>query len=264
MDFIIKALLAGIGISLVAGPLGSLMIWRRMSYFGETLAHSTLLGASFAILVNINLYFGLISICMLVAVMLSALSRQKNLAIDAILGILSHTALALGLILATSIKGIKVDLLSYLFGDILSVNNNDLILISAIVAGIFVVLIKMWRVLLAATVQEEIAKVEGINIELVKLIFILLLSIVFAVAMKLIGVLLITALLIIPASSARQFTNSPEQMAVAASIVGAISVVFGLIVSINLDWPVGPAIVVCAAGMFILSFIYATNKNRSY
>lgn len=263
MNFLVKALLAGITISIVAGPLGSLMIWRRMSYFGETLAHSTLLGASFALLINVNMYVGLLVICMLVAVMLSILSRQKNLATDAILGILSHTALAAGLIMATSINGIKIDLLSFLFGDILSINNSDLILILTVVVIVFCILARMWRLMLASTVQEDIAKVEGIKTDLVGLVFILLLAMVFAVAMKLIGVLLITALLIIPASSARQLADSPEKMAFLASLIGAACVCCGLLISINLDWPVGPAIVMCASAVFCLSFLYDSYKTRS-
>lgn len=264
LDFIARALLAGIGIALVAGPLGSLIVWRRMANFGDTLAHSTLLGVCLALLLSINLYIGLIGVCVLVACALAGLSSQKHLANDTILGILAYTTLALGLIVATFLQGVRVDLLGYLYGDILAVNETDLAWIYGLDILVLLVLTKLWRSLLSMTVHEDLARVEGVSIAKVKWTLMIMMALVFAIAMKLIGILLITALLIIPASGARQFAKTPEQMAILASILGMIAVLAGILVSVYWDWPTGPAIVVMSAVIFVVSwggkFLVRTQK----
>lgn len=252
-DFMLRACLAGVMICLVAGPLGSLMTWRRMSYFGDTLAHSTLLGVSIAVLLNINLYIGLIIICLLVAMLLMSLAKTDWLGQDSLLSILSHTTLALGLIVVTSIKGARVDLLGYLYGDILAVSMPDIYWISAVIILVFLALARLWPALLAITIHEDLAKVEGVAVASTKLAFVLMLALVFAVGMKIIGVLLLMSLFIIPAATARRFAINPEGMAILASILGCVSVVVGLLSSLRFDIPTGPAIVVTASGIFLLS-----------
>ncbi len=263
LDFIARAMVAGVGIALVSGPLGSIMVWRRMANFGDALAHSTLLGLCFALLLNIHVYIGLVSICIVVASFLALFSRRQHLANDTILCMLAYTTLALGLILATVLPGIRVDLLGYLYGDILAVNPQDLIWIYSVDAIVLLTLCKIWRSVLSMTVHEDLAKVEGVSVARIQWILIVLMAIVFAVAMKLIGILLITALLIIPASTARQIAKTPEQMAIIASLVGAISVCLGIGISSHWDWPAGPAIVVVNMGMFILSTIFARVAAKS-
>ncbi|HSX20842.1 MAG TPA: metal ABC transporter permease [Gammaproteobacteria bacterium] len=255
LDFTTRALMAGLGIAILAGPLGSLMIWRRMAYFGDTLAHSTLLGISLALLMHLNIYFGLVTISLIIAGILAALSKQKWLASDAILGILSHTTLAVGLVAATAIQGVRVDLLSYLYGDILAVNLEDLIYIGCVMIIVAAVLWRLWRWLLAATIHNDLAQVEGVPVNVANWAFIILLALVFAVAIKLVGVLLITALLIIPASAARRFARTPELMIGIASLFGCVAVVLGFWASMQWDWPTGPAIVVAAAGLFGFSLL---------
>jgi len=253
LDFVQRALIAGIGIAILAGPLGSLMLWRRMAYFGDTLAHSTLLGISLALLLHINIYTGLVTVCLLVACLLAGLTKQKWLASDAILGILSHTTLAIGLITATAIRGVRVDLLSYLYGDILSVNLQDIAWIFLVAIVVMLLLWRLWRWLISATIHVDLARTEGVPVEFTSWSLIIMLALVFAVAIKLVGVLLITALLIIPASAARKFAKTPEMMVVIASVFGCLAVISGLWASLNWDWPTGPAIVVAAASIFVLS-----------
>lgn len=253
LDFVYRALIAGVGIAIMAGPLGSLMLWRRMAYFGDTLAHSTLLGISLALLLHINIYTGLVSVCLFVACLLAGLTRQKWLASDAILGILSHTTLAIGLITATAIRGVRVDLLSYLYGDILSVNLQDIAWIYLVVVTVLLLLWRLWHWLISATIHTDLARTEGVPVEFTSWSLIIMLALVFAVAIKLVGVLLITALLIIPASAARRFAKTPESMVVIASVFGCIAVGLGFWASLVWDWPTGPSIVVAAAGIFILS-----------
>jgi len=257
LDFMTQAVLAGTGTALVAGPLGSIIVWRRMANFGDALAHSTLLGLCFSLLLKIHVYIGLTSVCVIVACFLALFSRQNRLANDTILSILAYTMLAIGLILATIIKGIRVDLLSYLYGDILSVNQTDLWWIYGVDVIVFLALIKIWSPILSMIIQEDLAKVEGVPVVAIHWTLVLLMAIVFAVAMKLVGILLITALLIIPASAARQIARTPEQMAVFASLLGILAVYGGIQISFQWDWPAGPAIVVVAMAIFIASIAIA-------
>ena len=263
LDFMMRGMIAGIGVALVAGPLGSIVVWRRMANFGDALAHSTLLGLCFSLLFNIHLYIGLTTVCMVVAGVLGLLALQRQLANDTILCILAYTTLAIGLILATVLKGIRIDLLGYLYGDILAVNHIDLMWIFSVDIVVFLTLFKIWNRILSITVHQDLAKIEGVPVAAVQWSLIFLLAIVFAVAMKLVGVLLITALLIIPASAARQLTKSPEQMAIVASGAGVLSVFLGMSISSDWDWPAGPAIVVVASLLFLISLGIAWWKNQS-
>ena len=258
LNFLIKSTIAGVGIALIAGPLGSIIVWRRMANFGDALAHSTLLGLCFALLLNIHVYIGLTSGCIAVACLLTLLARQQHLANDTILCMLAYTTLAVGLILATLLQDVRIDLLGYLYGDILAVSNIDLIWIYSVDAIAFLILIKSWRQILSITVHEDLAKVEGISVSKFKWIVIILMAIVFAVSMKLVGILLITALLVIPASSARQIAKTPEQMAAYASLIGAMAVCLGIVISYYWDWPAGPAIVVVSMVIFIITFAIAS------
>jgi zinc transport system permease protein len=252
-DFLLRALLAGIGVALVAGPLGAFVVWRKMAYFGDTLAHAALLGVALGFLLNINSNLGVVVVCVLLAVILVALQQQRRLASDTLLGILAHTTLSLGLIALAFMETLRIDLMSYLFGDILAVGAADLYWIFASTALALTVLLIIWRPLLAITVHEELAQVEGVPVTWVRLALMLLIAIVIAVAMKVVGILLITSLLIIPAATARSLARTPEQMAILAAVFGSIAVSGGLFTSLQWDLPAGPAIVVCAALLFFLS-----------
>jgi len=253
IDFIEKAFLAGSGIALIAGPLGSWIVWRRMTNFGDALGHSTLLGVCFAWLLNINLYWGLVAVGILLAGLLTAFSNQKQITNDSLLTILAQTALSLGLVLSICLPEVRIDLLGYLYGDILAVEPNDLLWIAAVNCIGFPTLIYLWPSLLSMTLHEDIARVEGVRIVQTKWSLVLLITAVFAIAMRLVGALLITALLIIPASTARQFAKTPEQMAGLASVLGIIAVGLGILLSERWDWPTGPAIVLSSFSLFILA-----------
>ncbi|GGA97836.1 membrane protein [Brucella endophytica] len=254
-DFFVRALIAGVGLALTTGPLGCFIIWRRMAYFGDTMAHSALLGVALAFFFDINLMIGVFAVALLIAVLLLFLQRRESLSTDSLLGILSHSTLALGLVMVAFMTWIRVDLLGFLFGDILSVSKSDIAFIYG--GGLFVLLVMawLWRPLLAATVNEDIAEAEGLYPDYSRMIFMLLMALVIAIAMKIVGILLITALLIIPAATARRFSSTPEQMAVFASLLGAVAVIGGLFGSLHFDTPSGPSIVVAALGVFILSLL---------
>ncbi len=257
-SFIITALLAGIGIAIISGPIGSLMIWRRMTYFGDTLAHATLLGVSIATLLNINIYYGLIATCLLIAALLTIIASDKKFTNDTILSILSHTILSLGLISITLSKNanVRIDLLGYLYGDILSINNLDLIYIYLIDIIVLASLTFLWDKLVLITIHKELAITEGINETKIKWIFTLLISLIFAITIRLVGVLLINALLIIPSAIAKTWAKSPTHMAILGSIFGCITIILGILASLIWDVPTGPAIVISAAILFLLSRWY--------
>lgn len=252
-DFLLYALLAGLGVALVAGPLGSFAVWRRMAYFGDTLAHSALLGVTFGLLLDINLNVAVALGCLLLALTLVALQQNRFLATDTLLGILSHSTLALGLVTVSLFSESRVDLLAYLFGDILSANITDVITIWIISLSVIGLLVWLWRPLLAITVHEELAQVEGVPVTAVRTGLMLLMALVIAIAMKVVGVLLITALLIIPAAASRRLTHTPEQMAIVAGLLGSIAVTLGLFASFVWDSPAGPAIVLAATTLFVLT-----------
>jgi zinc transport system permease protein len=252
-DFILRALLAGIGVAAVAGPLGSFVVWRRMAYFGDTLAHSALLGVAFGFLVGIEPTASVIAVCLGLALLLVALQQQRRLATDTLLGIMSHGALSLGLVTISFIETVRVDLMVYLFGDILAVTRVDLGWIWGGGAVALLGLAFLWRPLLRMTLHEELARVEGVPTALVRLGFMLLVALVIATAMKIVGVLLITSMLILPAATARRVARSPEAMAVGAALVGALAVSGGLAASLAWDTPTGPSIVLIASIFFALS-----------
>jgi zinc transport system permease protein len=252
-DFLLYALLAGLGVALVAGPLGSFAVWRRMAYFGDTLAHSALLGVTFGLLLDVNLNIAVAIGCLLLALLLVALQQNRFLATDTLLGILSHSTLALGLVTVSLFSDSRIDLLAYLFGDILSSNLTDVITIWVVSVSVIGLLLLIWRPLLAITVHEELAQVEGVPVTAVRTGLMLLMALVIAIAMKVVGVLLITALLIVPAAASRRLTHTPEHMAVVASLLGCSAVGMGLTASFLWDSPAGPSIVLAATSLFILT-----------
>jgi len=254
-DFVLRALLAGVLIAIVCGPLGCFIVWRRMAYFGDTMSHSALLGVALGLALEMNITLGIIAICIAIALLLFSLQHQQRLATDTLLGIFAHASLSLGLVALSFMEGIRVDLMAYLFGDVLAVTHADLWLIG--IGGVIVLamLLGMWRSLLAMTVNADLAAAEGVPVVWVRLGFMLLIALVIAVAMKIIGILLITSLLIIPAATARRFSQTPEQMALTAAVLGIVAVAMGLGASLQWDSPSGPSIVVAATVLFMLSLL---------
>lgn len=252
-DFFLRALMGGVGVALMAGPLGCFIVWKRLAYFGDTLAHAALLGVTLGFLWDINVVLAVFAGSVLLSFSMLALQRT-SLPSDTLLGLLSHSTLAIGLVALGFMTWIRVDLMGLLFGDILSIAMMDILVIWGGNLIVLIVLFYIWRGLFVATVSKDIAIAEGMRPEQANAIFMLLMALVIAVSIKIVGVLLITALLIIPAAAARPFARSPEQMAVIASLIGVISVIFGLLASFNLDTPSGPSIVVVALIMFCVGF----------
>ena len=254
-DFFFRALLGGIGVAIVAGPVGCFIIWRRLAYFGDTLSHSALLGVAMALLLELNITLSVFFISLIVSLLLLLLQKRASLSSDALLGLLAHATLAVGLVVLAFMTWVRVDLMGFLFGDILAVTTNDLAVIWFGGLAVLIGLSFIWRRLFAATVNYELAKAEGAKPDFTNIVFMVLVAAVIAVSMKLVGVLLITALLIIPAATARRFSASPEHMAIIAAVIGALSVFVGLNSSLQWDTPAGPSIVVAALAGFIISVL---------
>ncbi len=249
-SFLLRAVLAGIGVALAAGPLGCFIVWRRMAYFGDTLSHAGLTGVALGLLIGIGPTLGMAVVGAAAGVLLLLLQRQRRIPADTLLGILSHAALACGLIAMSFMDKVRVDLFGYLFGDILAVGWSDV----AVVYGGGVLVLGMlalhWRALITLTVHEDMAGAEGVAVARTRFVFTLMIALAVAAALKIVGVLLVTAMLIIPAAAARPLARSPEAMAVCASLAGSLAVAGGLAASLAWDLPSGPAIVACAVLLF--------------
>ena len=251
-DFIWRAWLGGLGVAILCGPLGCLVVWQRMAYFGATLAHAALLGIALGLALSWPLQLAILGVSLAVSMLLLSLGDNRFIASDTLLGIIAHGALALGLVLLAFLPGVQLDLHGYLFGDILAIGRADLGWIFGGGCAVLLALIKIWRPLLALVIQRDLALVAGVQARRIRAVFFVLLSLVVAVAMQVVGLLLIVSLLIIPAATARYFARSPEAMAGLAIVFGGLAVSGGLGLSLGSDAPTGPAVVTIAALLFAL------------
>ena len=251
-DFLLRALLGGLGVALVAGPLGCFVVWRRMAYFGDATAHAAVLGVALALATDLPIGLGTLTVALAMAVTVAGLSA-RGWAMDTTLGVLAHSALAFGLVAVSFFPTVRTDLSSYLFGDILAVSRPELGIVWLGSLVVLALLAWRWQALLTATLSEDLAHAAGSNPDRERLVLVLALALVVAIALKIVGALLIAAMLIIPAAAARSFARTPEAMAVAAIAIGAASGIGGLGLSLWQDTPAGPSIIVVAAAMFALT-----------
>ncbi|MBD9525615.1 iron chelate uptake ABC transporter family permease subunit [Paracoccus sp. PAR01] len=254
-DFMIRALLAGLGLVLATGTLGSIVVWRRMAYFGDSTAHAAILGVALSFAFALPFYLGTLAVAVAMALAVAWLSARGQ-GVDTVLGVISHSALAAGLVAVSFVPSLRVNLESYLFGDILAVSRADLIWIWSGAILVLGLLIWRWQRVVTASVNEELALASGISPERERLILSLALAIVVAIAIRIVGALLISALLIIPAAAARGFSRTPEQMAGSATLIGALAVICGLWGSLTFDTPAGASIVVISAAFYALSLVF--------
>ena len=257
----VRATLAGIGVALAAAPLGCFVVWRRMAYFGEATAHAAMLGIALSLALNISIFLGALVVAVIMAWIVTQLSRRK-FAMDTLLGVFSHASLAIGLVVVSFLAGIRLDLMAYLFGDILAVSRLDLAVIWSGVVLVIGLIFWRWAALLTATINEELAYANGLNPRQEQLFLSLALGVTIAVAIKVVGVLLIVSMLIIPAAAARNFVRTPEAMVISTAIICSVSALVGLRGAYIFDTPPGPSIVCIAFALFILSTIIGFIKAR--
>lgn len=255
LDILFPAWLAGILLSLITAPLGAFVVWRKMAYFGDTLSHSALLGVALGIFLHINPYIAVILMTIVLALLLVWLEHRTSYSVDTVLGIIAHTALSLGVITIALLDNVRVDLMSYLFGDLLAIGYDDVWFIGIGVAIIAAILAFFWKQFLSITISPELAQIEGLNVARLRLLLMILTALTIALSMKFVGALIITSLLIIPSATARRFVRTPEAMVVIAILFSGLAVTGGLWLSSLKDTPAGPSVVVCSGIIFAVSLL---------
>ena len=246
---------AGVLLTLVTGPLGSFIVWRRMSAFGDTLCHASLLGLAIGIALNVNPFYTVLCLLLLISSVIIFLEHISCFSLDTILGIITYSTLSLGMIIVSFMsENTKISITNYFFGDLLKITFSDLIIIILLIIVVLFILIWNWKRMLFLTINSELAYVDGINITKIRLIFILITALTIAVSIKFIGSLVIAALLVIPAATAQKFAMSPENMAYIAILISILGVTSGMILSYFLNIPSNPSIVLFLSFLFLLSF----------
>jgi len=259
-EIIFPAWLAGILLSFITAPLGAFVVWRKMAYFGDTLSHSALLGVALGIFFQINPYIAILTLTLILAITMVWLENNTQFSVDTLLGIIAHSCLSLGVITVQLLQNVRVDLMGYLFGDLLAVNFDDLIYIGVGVVVVLSLLLYFWRPLISTTVSPELAQVEGINVKRMRFILMILTALTIALSMTFVGALIITSLLIIPAATARRFARTPESMAMIAVIISIIAVSLGLTLSALYNTASGPSVVVASSVLFLFSLLKKENS----
>ncbi|MDU8924275.1 zinc ABC transporter permease subunit ZnuB [Pasteurellaceae bacterium LIM206] len=254
-EIIFPAWLTGILLSLITAPLGAFVVWRKMAYFGDTLSHSALLGVALGIFLDINPYLSILILTLILAVIMVMMESNTQFSADTLLGIIAHSCLSLGVVTVGLLQNVRVDLMGYLFGDLLAVSYEDLFYIGIGVVIVIITLLYFWKPLISTTVSPELAQVEGINIRKMRFILMILTALTIALSMKFVGALIITSLLIIPAATARRFSHTPESMALIAIVISMIAVSMGLTLSAFYNTSAGPSVVICAALLFLFSLL---------
>lgn len=270
-------LIAPLVLAVIAGPVGCLIVWRRMAYFGDAIAHSALLGVAVGLFIGFAPNIGVALISAFFAVLLVYLQHRRKLSIDTLLGILAHGALALGLLLVfwSAVEtghGVhneaehKIDphqlLETYLLGSLenISMHQNITLIIGAIVIGIILKLI--WEPLILMTLNMDLAKAEGVPTLRLQYIMMGIMTSLVVMGMQITGVLFITSLLIIPAAAARQISTTPEKMIIWAIIFAFSGVSIGYLASKLADLPPGPAIISTLTTIFIISLLISIFLRR--
>lgn len=260
-DFMVRALLAGVGVALASAPLGCFVVWRRMAYFGEATAHAAVLGVALSLLLQISVFGGVLGVALVMAALVAHLSERGH-TMDTLLGVSAHAAIAVGLVSISLLEGVRVDLMAYLFGDILAVGRGDLAVIWGGATLVLGLMWWRWSALLTATLNPDLAWAAGLNPKREQMVLTLALALVVAVAIKVVGALLIVSMLIIPAAAARGLSSTPERMALLAAAAAGLSVLIGLRAALIWDTPAGPSIVCAAALIFAVSALGGLLRPR--
>jgi zinc transport system permease protein len=259
--FILRAFLAAVGLAVIAAPMGCVVVWRRMSYVGETLAQVGLLGVALGLAARIDLTLAVVVAAVVAAGTLVLIGRQRMVPLDSALGLMHHATLSLGIVAIAVAKGPAIDLMSYLFGDVFAVTGSDLVWIYAGGAGVLSLVLYLWTPLLRLSLHDDLAIAEGVDPRL-RAAFDLLLAVVIAIAMKIVGILLVMAFLVVPAVAARPASETPERMAILAAAVAILSVVIGLWLSLSSDIPGGPSIVIAMCAIAAISLLAGSRRQR--
>ncbi len=246
--FLIYSIFTGIAIAASLCPLGCVVLWRRMPYFGDAISHSAVLGIVLGLMLNIDTTIGIMFVSILFSFLLISM---KDLVSNVMVVIISYSFLALGLfLLPFLVENTQVDIFSYLFGDILLVGMHEIVVI--LISSILVLcwLYFRWQKLLILAINKEMAYVDGINTRKIDLEFFLVTAFMIAISIKIVGVMLIAAMLVVPAAAARNISRSPSGMLLKSIMFGGVSVSLGIYASYIMDSPSGPSIVLASVVLF--------------
>ena len=260
-DFLLYAYIAGILVAILTGPLGVFVAWQRLSFFGHTLAHSALIGVALGLFLEIDVILAVALVSTILTSLLSIIYARKSLSRETWMAIIAHGSLAISLVLISLFPEAQRYVLTYLFGDILALNINDIGNLIVMTGLSLLGLYYLWTPLLRVTIHEGIARVEGVSVFWIRTAFMVLVALVISLSLKVLGGLLMTAMLIVPAATARRFAFSPEQMAILASVFGVFSVILGITGAQMMDTPPTATIVVCSLGLFVLSRILIRRQD---
>lgn len=255
IELLLPALLTGLLLSFITAPLGAFVVWRKMAYFGDTLSHAAILGVAMGLFLDINPYLAILTFTLLITLFIVYLEEQATFAVDTLLGIIAHSALSLGIVTVTLLQNVRVDLMAYLFGDLLAMMWLEVAWIGLGVVVIGGLLLWAWKPMLSMTISPALAQVEGVNIKRYRFLLMLLTALTIALSMKFVGALIITSLLIIPSATARRFAKTPEQMVFIAILCSQVAVCLGLTLSAFYNTPAGPSVVLGASGLFLMSLL---------
>lgn len=259
--FMMRAALAGVGLALACAPLGCFVVWRRMAYYGDATSHAALLGVALSLALSLPMLPAIVAVSLAMAAAVGALGTRHSA--DTALGVLAHSALAAGLVAVSFVQGVRTDLSAYLFGDILAVTRGDLLTIWAGAAAVLALMAWRWSALLLATLSPGMAVAAGLRPAREQWALNLALALVVAAGIKIVGALLISAMLILPAAAARPLSRTPEGMAVLTALMGAAGSIGGLIVAWRVDTPTGPTIVCAVAALFLVSTLAGGRRGRA-
>jgi len=254
-DFLVRSILAGLMMVSIAAPMGCLMVWQRLAFLSDTLGHAAVLGVGIGLLLEVNPMFGVLAVVILIVFSLSQVANFNNALSETTLAIISHTGLAGGLILLGALPPNSVSLEAILFGNLLSTTRLDLLMILVTTLILLFLLIRHWRPFVALSVSREIAQAEGISVRKEQFLMYLMIALLVAVLMKVMGVLLIAAMLVIPTTSARLLSRNPEQMVLMSGVFGVLSLAGGIASSFHLDWQTGPSIVLSATMFLVIALL---------
>jgi zinc transport system permease protein len=254
-DFLVRSILAGLMMVSIAAPMGCLMVWQRLAFLSDTLGHAAVLGVGIGLLLEVNPMFGVLAVVILIVFSLSQVANFNNALSETTLAIISHTGLAGGLILLGALPSNSVSLEAILFGDLLATTRADLLMILLTTLILLILLLRHWRPFVALSVSREIAQAEGISVRKEQFLMYMMIALLVAVLMKVMGVLLIAAMLVIPTTSARLLSHNPEKMVFFSAVFGILSLAGGITSSFQFDWQTGPSIVLSATAFLIITLL---------
>jgi len=253
--FIQRALIASLIVGILCPFVGNFVVLRKMSFFSDAISHSAFAGIAVGALLGIDLSLSSLVVAILIAFFIAFLSEKTTLSHDTIIGIAFSGSIATGILIIGMLKGYRMDVFTFLFGDILAITRTDLVLlllICIISIGVLTVFLKPF---LQITFNRELARIEGINVRVFEYMLFFIIAVVVTVSLKIIGIILVTSLLIVPAAAAKNLASSMKHLFVLSCVFGIISGITGLLGSVYLNTPSGPTIVLVSIGIFFLTML---------